>query len=97
LIPTIRISQAHLYQILHERAKNMAPYSDWKNSVVDLLKLLSLDWTSPARARLAKSWNVLVGENGSAVRNIALHGAIMDELAKNQGNVSPSLARALLE
>lgn len=73
----------------------MAPSSDWKNSVVDLLKLYSLDWTKPARTRLAKRWNILEGEDGSAVRNIALHEAIMDELAKNHGVVSPRLAKAL--
>jgi hypothetical protein len=60
-----------------------------------MLKLYSLDWRKPACTRLAKRCYIMAGEDGSAVRNIALHEAIMDELAKTHEAVSPRFARAL--
>jgi hypothetical protein len=63
--------------------------------VVDLLKLLFLDSSLEARARLARRWNVFVGKDGDPVRNIALHGLIISALAQNQGDVPSSLAEAL--
>ncbi|QKX62551.1 uncharacterized protein TRUGW13939_09712 [Talaromyces rugulosus] len=64
-------------------------------AVVNLLKVLDLDSSPEARARLARRWSVFVGEDGSAARNIALHGVIMDEVAKNDGRATANLAAAL--
>jgi hypothetical protein len=66
-----------------------------ENSVVDLLKILDLDSSPEAQARLARRWNVLVGKNGDAVRNITLYGVAMDEIAKSQGGVPLRLAAVL--
>lgn len=89
------MSQARLNLLLDERSQQNPIKLDWRNSIIDLLKLLSLDHTLTARSRLARRWNVVVGKDGDAVRNIALHGVIIDELAKNQGNVPRELEEAL--
>jgi Domain of unknown function (DUF3597) len=94
-VPLQRMSQARLNLVLDERSQQSAVKLDWRNSIIDSLKLLSLDHTLAARSRLARRWNVVVGRDGDAVRNIALHGAIIDELAKHQGNIPRGLEEAL--
>ncbi|KAH8703469.1 hypothetical protein BGW36DRAFT_288398 [Talaromyces proteolyticus] len=90
-----RMSQASLNLLLDQRAEDNPQKLDWRHSVVDLLKLLSLDATLEARKQLARRWNVFVGKDGDAVQNVALHGVITDDLAKNQGQVSRNLKEAL--
>ncbi|MGO4168933.1 DUF3597 domain-containing protein [Novosphingobium sp. YAF33] len=60
---------------------------NYKNSIVDLLKLLDLDSSLTARKELAEELGVNAGEPGSAEQNIALHRAVMDKLAENGGIV----------
>lgn len=65
--------------------------SDWRNSIVDLLKLLDLDSSLDARKELAAELGVSAGAHGSAEQNIALHKAVMRKLADNGGKVPDSL------
>jgi hypothetical protein len=55
---------------------------DWKNSIVDLLKLLGLDSSLEARKALAKDLGYAGVIDGSAESNIALHAEVMRDLAK---------------
>jgi len=64
---------------------------NWQSSIVDLLKLLDLDSSLTARKALANELNIHVGSDGSAEENIALHKAVMDQLAANGGHVPASL------
>lgn len=64
---------------------------NYQSSIVDLLKLLDLDSSLTARKELAEELGVHVGEHGSAAQNIALHRAVMDQLAANGGIVPDSL------
>jgi nucleoside phosphorylase len=90
-----RISQTDLNLILDRKARHMTYKVYWRRSVVDLLKVLNLDPSLGARERLARRWNIRVGQDGDAVQNIALHRVIMDEIARNQGNAPLRLAAAL--
>lgn len=65
--------------------------SDWKHSIVDLLKLLDLDSSLAARKELAEELNVHAGDHGSAEQNLALHKAVMQKLADNGGKVPDDL------
>ena len=65
--------------------------SNWRTSIVDLLKLLDLDSSLDARKELANELNVHVGEAGTAEENIALHKAVMQKLEENGGKVPDSL------
>jgi hypothetical protein len=58
---------------------------------VDLLKLLDLDSSRDARKELATELDVHAGADGSAEENVALHKAIMQELAQNGGKVPDSI------
>ena len=64
---------------------------NWHTSIVDLLKLLDLDSSLSARKELGDELNIQVGADGSAEQNIALHKAVMKNLADNGGHVSDKL------
>jgi hypothetical protein len=64
---------------------------NWRTSIVDLLKLLDLDSSLDARRQLADELNVHAGAAGSAEENIALHKAVMQQLAEHGGKVPESL------
>ena len=65
--------------------------SDWRRSIVDLLKLLDLDSNLEARKELAAELDVNAGAHGSAEQNLALHKAVMRKLAENGGKVPDDL------
>jgi hypothetical protein len=64
---------------------------NYQSSIVDLLKLLDLDSSLSARKELAEELGVRAGADGSAEQNIALHRAVMSQLAANGGVVPDSL------
>ena len=64
---------------------------NYQTSIVDLLKLLDLDSSLGARKELADELNVHAAEDGSAEQNIALHKAVMAQLAANGGVVPDSM------
>ena len=64
---------------------------NYQTSIVDLLKLLDLDSSLSARKELADELNVHAAEDGSAEQNIALHKAVMAQLAANGGIVPDSM------
>jgi hypothetical protein len=64
---------------------------DWRHSIVDLMKLLSLDSSLTARKELASELGYTGDTNDSAALNIWLHKAVMEKLAANGGIVPNSL------
>jgi len=64
---------------------------DWRHSIVDLMKLLSLDSSLTARKELAGELGYTGDTNDSASMNIWLHKAVMAKLAENGGVVPDSL------
>ena len=77
--------------VLEQMAAARGGGGNYQSSIVDLLKLLDMDSSLDARKELANELNVHVGADGTAEENIALHRAVMDELAKNGGHVPDSL------
>lgn len=77
--------------ILTQKAAAAGHPSNWRTSIVDLLQLLGLDSSLSARKELANELNIHVGADGSAEENIALHKAVMQQLAANGGKVPASL------
>ncbi len=77
--------------VLTKIAQDKGAPSNWRQSIVDLLKLLDLDSSLNARKELANELNVHVGADGSAEQNMALHKAVMSALAANGGKVPDSL------
>ena len=64
---------------------------NWRTSIVDLMKLLSLDSSLAARKELAGELHFPGDTNDSASMNIWLHKAVMTQLAANGGKVPDSL------
>lgn len=59
----------------------------WRTSIVDLMKVLSLDSSLNARKELAKELNYTGDPNDSATMNVWLHKQIMAKLAANGGKL----------
>ena len=64
---------------------------DWRHSIVDLMKLLSLDSSLTARKELAGELGYTGDTNDSASMNIWLHKQVMAKLAANGGKVPAEL------
>ena len=64
---------------------------DWRHSIVDLMKLLSIDSSLAARKELAKELHYDGDMNNSALMNIWLHKQIMVNLAANGGKLPDEL------
>ena len=65
---------------------------NWKTSIVDLLKLLSLDSSLEARKGLATELECPKDKMGdSAQMNMWLHKTVLQKLAENGGNIPKEL------
>jgi hypothetical protein len=77
---------------LSDKAASHPEKLNWKTSIVDLLKLLDLDSSLPARKQLAQELNCpdeLMGD--SARMNMWLHKQVLGHLAANGGNIPKEL------
>jgi hypothetical protein len=66
---------------------------NWKQSIVDLMKLLKLDSSLSARKQLAQELGYTGALDGSAEMNIWLHKQVMTKLAETGGMVPDSLKK----
>ena len=64
---------------------------DWRNSIVDLMKLINLDSSLAARKELAQELSYAGDMNDSASMNVWLHKQVMTKLAANGGEVPDEL------
>ena len=78
-------------KVLADIASKKGGGGNYRESIVDLLKLLDLDSSLNARKELAQELNVNAGAHGSAEQNIALHKAVMRKVAENGGKVPESM------
>lgn len=77
--------------VLTVMAKDAGQTLDWRRSIVDLLKLLSIDPSFANRKALAEELGYAGDTGDSAAMNIWLHKAVMQKLAVNGGLVPDSL------
>jgi Domain of unknown function (DUF3597) len=78
-------------EVLADMASKKGGGGNYRESIVDLLKLLGLDSSLNARKQLAQELNVQAGAPGSAEQNIALHKAVMRKVEENGGKVPESM------
>ncbi len=78
--------------ILAAKAETASEDLDWQNSVVDLLKLLGKDSSMGARRHYMTALGLDAGSAGSEAGNTELHGALLNALAANGGNLPANLA-----
>ena len=89
--PGQAIQNVDIEAVLRDLAAKKGEKLNWRESIVDLLKLLDLDSSLDARKELAEELNIHAGPHGSAEQNIALHRAVMRKVAENGGKVPDSL------
>ena len=77
--------------IMDNLASQAAQKLNWRNSIVDLMKLINLDSSLAARKELAQELNYTGDMNDSASMNIWLHKEVMTKLAENGGKVPDEL------
>ena len=77
--------------VLSAMAQDAGQTLDWRHSIVDLMKLLSIDSSLANRKELAGELGYTGDTGDSATMNIWLHKAVMTKLADNGGIVPQSL------
>lgn len=85
------MEQVDVEAILDGMARQTGQPLNWRNSIVDLLKLLGLDSSLQARKELAQELHYSGDSNDSAAMNIWLHRQVMNKLAANGGKVPADL------
>ena len=85
------ISRADVEAILAKLAAEQRENLDWRNSIVDLMKLLKLDSGLGARKQLAQELGYSGALDGSAAMNVWLQKQVMTKLAESGGKVPDSL------
>jgi dihydroorotase-like cyclic amidohydrolase len=88
------MSRAEVEAMIAKVADGQDGKYNWKQSIVDLMKLLKLDSSLAARKQLAQELGYTGALDGSAEMNVWLHKQIMAKLAESGGQVPDSLKRA---
>ena len=90
--PVVAISAVDVVAKLESLAASNPQKLNWKVSIVDLLKLLSLDSSLEARKELATELECPKEKmDDSAQMNIWLHKTVLQKLADNGGNIPKEL------
>jgi hypothetical protein len=83
--------QVDVEAVLETMARDSGQTLDWRHSIVDLMKLLSIDPSLANRKQLASELGYTGDTSDSAAMNIWLHKQVMAKLAENGGVVPDSL------
>jgi hypothetical protein len=90
--PVVAISAVDVVAKLETLAASNPQKLNWKTSIVDLLKLLSLDSSFEARKGLAVELGCPQEKmSDSAQMNMWLHKTVLQKLAENGGNIPKEL------
>lgn len=88
---TRRLTYTEMTAVLDKLAAERSEKLDWRQSIVDLLKLVDVDSDLAARKRLAEELGYTGVLDGSATMNIWLHGEVMQKLSEHGGKLPNSL------
>jgi Domain of unknown function (DUF3597) len=85
------MSRAELEELIKKTASQQHEDLNWRESIVDLMKLFKLDSNLGARKELAKELGYTGALDGSAEMNMWLHRQVMTKLAETGGKVPEHL------
>jgi len=85
------ITRAEVEAMIEGIAKGKGQKYNWRESIVDLMKLLGLDSSLAARKELAQELGYAGARDGSAAMNLWLHAQVMQKLAESGGRVTETL------
>lgn len=88
---TAEVPAVDVEAVLEVMAKDNGQPLNWRQSIVDLLKLLSIDSSLANRKALAAELGYTGDSEDSAAMNVWLQKAVMRQLAENGGIVPDSL------
>jgi hypothetical protein len=77
--------------VLNDLARKNPEKLDWRQSIVDLMKLVGMDSSLAARKQLATELHYTGNPNDSASMNVWLHKEVLKKLAENGGKVPSEL------
>jgi 3-oxoacyl-ACP reductase-like protein len=77
--------------VLETMAAGNSQKLDWRNSIVDLMKLVGIDSSLANRKALAQELGYTGDMSDSAAMNVWLHKEVMRKLAENGGHVPANL------
>jgi hypothetical protein len=83
--------QVDVAAVLDSMAQDNSQQLNWRTSIVDLMKLLSLDSSLASRKELAAELGYGGDTSDSAAMNVWLHKQVMNKLAENGGMVPDDL------
>jgi 3-oxoacyl-ACP reductase-like protein len=87
------MTRAEVEAVIAKLASQSKEDLNWKQSIVDLMKLLNLDSSLNARKELAQELGYTGALNGSAEMNVWLHQQVMAKLAEGGGKVPDSMKK----
>jgi 3-oxoacyl-ACP reductase-like protein len=85
------MSRPELEKLIKNTASAQQEDLNWRESIVDLMKLFKLDSSVGARKELAKELGYTGALDGSAEMNVWLHRQVMIKLAETGGKVPEHL------
>ena len=85
------MSRPELEALIKKNASEQSEDLNWRESIVDLMKLFKLDSSLGARKELAKELGYTGALDGSAEMNVWLHRQVMTKLAETGGKVPDHL------
>jgi 3-oxoacyl-ACP reductase-like protein len=85
------MSRPELEELIKKTASAQQEELNWRESIVDLMKLFKLDSSLGARKELAKELGYTGALDGSSEMNVWLHRQVMTKLAESGGNVPEKL------
>lgn len=85
------IAEVDVEAVMNELASKAPEQLNWRQSIVDLMKLLGLDSSLSARKELASELHYTGDTGDSAAMNVWLHKQVMRKLAENGGKVPEEL------
>jgi 3-oxoacyl-ACP reductase-like protein len=85
------MSRPELEELIKKTASAQHEDLNWRESIVDLMKLFKLDSSLGARKELAKELGYTGALDGSAEMNVWLHRQVMIKLAETGGKVPEHL------
>ena len=88
------MTRAEVEAMIKQIADGQREKYNWKESIVDLMKLLNLDSSLNARKQLAQELGYKGALDGSAEMNVWLHQQVMTRLAQSGGKVPDELKHA---
>ncbi|CAN5918300.1 DUF3597 domain-containing protein [soil metagenome] len=77
--------------VLTDLASKSSQKLDWRNSIVDLMKLVGMESSLTERKDLAKELGYTGDTSDSAAMNIWLHKQVMKKMSENGGKVPADL------